>query len=195
MKLGYARVSTVGQDLETQINKLKELGISEDNLFVEKKSGKERQGRSKLEELLKYARRGDYVYVTKIDRLARSILDLNSIVNEFIERGVSITFIDNAMTFKADAESDPMQTLLFNTLGSFAQFERDMIVARTTEGRSRAIQNGKKMGRKGQPEKNIKRALQLYEEREINGMSVPDIVKLTGVPRSTLYYEIKKMEN
>lgn len=195
MKLGYARVSTVGQDLETQIEKLKSVGVSDQFLYIEKISGKSTRSREQLKLLLKSARSGDHVYVTKVDRLARSILDLNKIVNKLIERGTAITFIDHNITFQPHSESDSMQTLIFNILGAFAQFERDLIVSRTGEGRHRAIKSGKKMGRKGQAEKNIIRALQLYKEREHNGMSVSEISKLTGVPRSSIYAEIKKREH
>lgn len=191
-KFGYGRVSTSKQDLEIQIKKLLDCGIHENDIYIEKQSGSERTNRAQLEKLMQHVRQGDHLFVTKIDRLARSIIDLNNIVNELYDKGVSITFIDDSMTFKAGEKKEPLQTLLFNTLGSFAQFERDMIVSRTTEGRIKAINNGKKMGRKGQPETKIKRAIHLYEEREINKMSVSDIVKLTGVPRSTIYYELKR---
>ncbi|WP_376698967.1 recombinase family protein [Listeria booriae] len=96
------------------------------------------------------------------------------------------------MTFGADIESNPMQKLLFNVLGAFAEFERDMIVNRTTEGKIRAKQAGKKLGRKGQPEEQIKKAIQLMDNRNENKLSVSDIVKRTGVPKATLYKKISK---
>lgn len=110
----------------------------------------------------------------------------------FFEKGVTVVFIDNNMTFSADAESNPMQKLLFNVLGAFAEFERDMIVNRTTEGKIRAQHAGKKLGRKGQPEENIKQALHLMNNRDSNNLSVSDIVKATGVPKATIY---KKMSS
>lgn len=192
-KFGYGRVSTIKQDLEIQIQKLLDCGIEKNDIFIEKKSGKKRNNREQLNLLLNQVRAGDHVFVTKIDRLARSIIDLHAIVNELHNKSVSITFIDDNMTFKAGAKRDPLQMLLFNTLASFAQFERDLIITRTFEGRIRAMENGKKMGRKGQPITNIKRALSLYENRQTNGMSVKDIVTLTGVPRSTIYYELNKL--
>ncbi|WP_191566422.1 recombinase family protein [Metabacillus idriensis] len=195
MKLGYARVSTIGQDLDTQVERLEAVGVQKDQLFIEKVTGTKMAAREQIQALLKHARAGDHIYVTKIDRLARSILDLNKIVSELIEKEISITFIDHNMTFKADAKDDPFQMLLFNTLGSFAQFERDMIVSRTGEGRKRAIKNGKKMGRKGQPDENIKQAIKLFETREEKGMTISDISKLTGVPRSSIYVEYKKFKS
>ncbi|MCM3791614.1 recombinase family protein [Domibacillus indicus] len=195
MKLGYARVSTVGQDLETQIETLESAGIKEDQVFIEKISGKKGTDRQQLEALLKHARAGDHIYVTKIDRLARSILDLNKIVNELLEGDISITFLHHNMTFQANAKDDPFQMLLFNTLGSFAQFERDMIVSRTGEGRKRAMKNGKKMGRKGQPASSIEQAIELFKTKEEREMTVSDISKITGVPRSTIYAEYNKAKN
>ncbi|EAD1850548.1 TPA: recombinase family protein, partial [Listeria monocytogenes] len=192
--LGYARVSTVGQDLQTQIEKLKNAGITDDYLFIEKKSGTTTRNRHELENLLKQARNGDHVFVTKIDRLARSIIDLNNVMNRFKEKGVSVTFLDNNMTFEADTENNAMQRLLFNVLGSFAEFERDMIVNRTGEGRQRAKAAGKKLGRTGQPEEKIRRAIAMWKNRKQLDVSISEIVEDTGVPRATLYKKIKEME-
>ncbi|EAE5602201.1 recombinase family protein [Listeria monocytogenes] len=194
LKLGYARVSTVGQDLQTQIEKLKNAGITDDYLFIEKKSGTTTRNRHELENLLKQARNGDHVFVTKIDRLARSIIDLNNVMNRFKEKGVSVTFLDNNMTFEADTENNAMRRLLFNVLGSFAEFERDMIVNRTGEGRQRAKAAGKKLGRTGQPEEKIRRAIAMWKNRKQLDVSISEIVEDTGVPRATLYKKIKEME-
>ncbi|EAK9153300.1 recombinase family protein [Listeria monocytogenes] len=193
MKLGYARVSTVGQDLKTQQEKLLKQGIEEDYLYIEKKTATTTRNREALKDLIKNSRKGDIVYITKIDRLARSIIDLNNVMNEFLKKGVTVVFIDNNMTFSANAKSDPMQKLLFNVLGAFAEFERDMIVNRTTEGKIRAQQAGKKLGRKGQPDQQIRKALTLMDDRASNNLSVSDIVKLSGVPKATIYK--KRQEN
>ncbi|MBW5775357.1 recombinase family protein, partial [Listeria monocytogenes] len=182
------------QDLQTQIEKLKNAGITDDYLFIEKKSGTTTRNRHELENLLKQARNGDHVFVTKIDRLARSIIDLNNVMNRFKEKGVSVTFLDNNMTFEADTENNAMQRLLFNVLGSFAEFERDMIVNRTGEGRQRAKAAGKKLGRTGQPEEKIRRAIAMWKNRKQLDVSISEIVEDTGVPRATLYKKIKEME-
>ncbi|EBH4203588.1 recombinase family protein [Listeria monocytogenes] len=194
MKLGYARVSTVGQDLKTQQEKLLKQGIEEDYLYIEKQTATTTRNREALKDLIKNSRKGDIVYITKIDRLARSIIDLNNVMNEFLKKGVTVVFIDNNMTFSANAKSDPMQKLLFNVLGAFAEFERDMIVNRTTEGKIRAQQAGKKLGRKGQPDQQIQKALRLMNKREDNNLSVSDIVKATGVPKATLYKKLKELK-
>ena len=194
MKIGYARVSTVGQDLAAQVELLKEYGVSEQDIYKEKVTGTSTAQRTELDSLLRHVRAGDEVIVSKIDRLARSITDLNKIVELLADKGVSIRFITDNLTFEADSNS-AMNTLIFNMLGSFAQFERDLIVQRTTEGRERAKAQGKHMGRPKQPRANIERAVQLFNSRKDNGLSVKDIVNTTGVPRATIYHEAKLSAN
>lgn len=192
MLIGYARVSTTGQDLETQKEILENQGC--EKLFVEKVTGTSTTQRTQLKEAIEFARPGDTLVVTKIDRLARSIMDLNKIVQLLADKGVKVKFIKDNMEFDGSNGSNSLQTLLFNILGSFAQFERDLIVERTTEGRERAKKQGKHMGRPGQDEKKIKQAIKYYNDRENNGMSVNDIVKITGVPRATIYRRVKELD-
>ncbi|RWZ49773.1 recombinase family protein [Halobacillus fulvus] len=191
MIIGYARVSTTGQDLETQKEILEGEGC--EKIFVEKVTGTSTAQRIELKKMLEHAREGDTIVVTKIDRLARSIIDLNKIVQKLNEDGISVKFVKDNMYFQAGEEHNSMQTLIFNMLGSFAQFEADLIRERTAEGRERAKKQGKHLGRPGQSEKDVRRALKLYQEREQNGMSVNDIVKTTGVPRSTIYAKAKEL--
>lgn len=192
MKIGYARVSTSGQNLDTQNELLKGEGC--EKIFVEKVTGTITAQRIQLTTMLDQVREGDLIVVTKIDRLARSIMDLNKLVNKINEKGASVQFIKDNMTFEAGEQNHSMNQLMFNILGSFAQFERDLIVERTTEGRERAKKQGKHMGRPSRPNKDIERAMSLYEDRKNNGMSVSDIVKMTGVPRSTIYNKAKGMK-
>jgi len=194
MIIGYARVSTTEQDLNAQIEMLEQSGCDRDNIYIEKATGREAKSRETLNDMIKFARRGDTIKITRIDRLARSIIDLNKIVKEVTQKGVSIEFIQDSLHFKSGKQLDPTQELMFNVLGSFAQFERSLIVQRTTEGRERAKRQGKHMGRPSQPKKQIERALYLYKNREFNNMSVNDIAKITEVPRSTIYHELKKMK-
>jgi DNA invertase Pin-like site-specific DNA recombinase len=191
MKIGYARVSTVGQDLESQQSLLQAEGC--EKLYVEKVTGTSTAPRKALAELLDNVRVGDIVYISKIDRLARSIIDLNKIVSELNEKDVSVVFIKDNMRFEAGKNASSMNTLMFNILGSFAQFERDLIVERTTEGRDRAKANGKHMGRPASSsDKELRKAIELYRNKQDNGMSIADICKLTGVKRATLYARMKK---
>lgn len=182
--VGYARVSTVGQDLELQIDKLKKYGC--ERIFQEKQSGA-KSDREELGKALDYLREGDKLIVYKIDRLARSTFDLHKIAKELSEKGIGLVFIKEQVDF-----TTPAGKLMFTMLGAIAEFERDLINERTTEGRERAKAQGKHMGRKGQDEKTVKKALKLYKDRENSGLSVNDIVKMTGVPRSTIYAKAKE---
>jgi DNA invertase Pin-like site-specific DNA recombinase len=182
--IGYARCSSYGQDLELQIDKLKEYGC--DKIYSEKVSGT-RLDREELSKALDYLREGDKLVVYKIDRLARSTYDLHRIARELHEKGISLVFIKEQLDF-----STATGKLMFTMLGAIAEFERDLIRDRTAEGRARAKALGKHLGRKGKDEKAIKKALKLYVERENNGLSISDIVKTTGVPKSTLYAKLKE---
>src|SRR5690606_4436684 len=122
-----------------------------------------------------------------------SIIDLNKIVSELNEKGVSVVFIQDDMTFKTGGKITAMQELMFNILGSFAQFERSLIVERTSEGRERAKAQGKHMGRPASSsDRDIRKAIELMNDRANNGLSVADICKLTGVKRATLYARMKE---
>jgi DNA invertase Pin-like site-specific DNA recombinase len=182
--VGYARVSTTDQDYSLQLDKLKEYGCTK--IFHEKKSGKN-IGRPEFQKALEYLRSGDKLVVYKIDRLARSTRDLHNIVYDLQEKGIGVVFIKEQIDF-----STPAGKLMFTMLGAIAEFERDLIADRTAEGRERAKAQGKHMGRIGKPEKDITKALKLYRERESNGLSVNDIAKMTGVPRSTIYAKAKE---
>ncbi|HEC2179610.1 TPA: recombinase family protein [Staphylococcus delphini] len=193
MIIGYTRVSTIGQNLDNQIEQLKEQ--SPEKIYKEQVTATSTKQRTELKALIEHVRSGDIVVVTKIDRLARSISDLNKIVTELNSKGVSVRFLKEQMTFEA-GNSNSLNTLLFNILGSFAQFERDLIVERTSEGRERAKANGKKLGRKpSSSRKEIDKAIELYKNRNKNGLSVGDILKMTSVKKSTFYHELKKVGN
>ena len=192
MKIGYARVSTVGQSLETQIEKLTAAGCELDNIYKEKQTGTSTKHREALAELKRTVREGDTVIVSKIDRLGRSLVDLNKIVSDLVGKGAQVVFIDDNITFSG--KDDAMNKLIFNMLSSFAEFEREIIVQRTTEGRERALKEGRKFGRKISKAQRvaIDKALQMYDEREDKGYTVSYILDESGIGRSTLYNELRK---
>ena len=177
---GYSRVSTSNQDYKTQIQKLEQAGAEKSSVknIREQKRRKKRIRRTTI-----YCKNGDKVLVTKIDRLARSIVDLNSIISSLNNSGVTITFLDNALTFEPN-KSDSMQTLMMNMLGSFAQFERDLIVTRTQEGKQWHRANNKNY-REGRPKRVLndkyKHALELMETN-----SMREVERKTGISLSTL---------
>ena len=178
---GYTRVSTSNQDYQTQIQKLENAGA--EKIFSEKYTGTKKEGRNELINLQDTIEKGDQVLVTKIDRLARSIVDLNSIVSFFNDKGVTVTFLDNSLTFEPD-KKDSMQTLMMNMLGSFAQFERDLIVTRTQEGKQWHKANNKNY-REGRPKRVLndryRHAIELMKV-----LSMKEVVKKTDISLSTL---------
>jgi DNA invertase Pin-like site-specific DNA recombinase len=182
--IGYARVSTVGQSLESQIEQLKEYGCK--RIFKEKESGAKAE-REVLKEAIEFLNEGDKLVITKIDRLARSVKDLQNIVSDLTDKNIGVVFLKEQIDFSTAAGK-----LMFTMLGAIGEFERDLILARTAEGRERAKKQGKHMGRPSQPKRSLERAMELFNDRENNGMSVNEIAKLTEVPRSTIYAELKK---
>ena len=127
-RVGYARVSTVDQHLDRQVQALGDL----DRLFTDEASGSSR-ARPGLEAALGYLRVGDELVVTSMDRLARSVRDLADLVDELTSRGVSVVFLREAQTYRAGA-GDPMSRLLLGVLGAVAEFEQAIIRERQAEG-------------------------------------------------------------
>lgn len=184
MRIGYARVSTTGQDLEGQIDALKAEGCEE--IYTDKYTGTT-VDRPKFQEVLRTLRSGDTLVVTKLDRLARNTKEGIEIVQSLFERGIKVHVLNVGLL-----ENTYLGKFFLTTLLAVAELERNMIVERTSEGRERAKKQGKHMGRHGRPKQDVKRALQLYDDRKNNGMSVKDIVELTKVPKSTIYHELEK---
>lgn len=182
VKVGYARVSTLGQDLKVQQKKLKEYGCT--RIYAEKKSGKETKNRLQLEQLINDISSDnndiDTVVVTKIDRLARSISDLKATIEQINAKGVTVVFLDNGLQF--DGKNDnPMSKLMLNMLGSFAEFERDLIISRTKEGKELAKENNKNY-KEGRPERVLKddTNAKMVLIRLAKGMSTSQVSKSLG---------------
>lgn len=135
-KIGYARVSTKDQNLDLQLEALKEVGC--EKVFSEKKSGL--RERPQLEAALAYLRPGDIFVVYKFDRIGRSLKDLLNIVSSIHERGIQIQSLkDNIDTSSTSGK------LMMNIFASLAEFERDLIVERTTAGRKQHWARGKSL--------------------------------------------------
>ena len=140
MIYGYARVSTDGQTLDTQLEALKTAGV--ERIFQEKVSGA-RADRRELARLLKSLGAGDAVVVTRLDRLARSTRDLLNILATIGESGASFRSLGDVW---ADTTT-PHGRLMLTVLGGLAEFERHLIITRTSDGRARAKARGQHMGR------------------------------------------------
>lgn len=140
MKIGYARVSSTGQNEAAQVDILRRHGAEE--LFIEKASGTTREGREKLEEAIRFARKGDVLMVTRLDRLARSVLDLNTISQELQAKGVDLIATEQNID-----TTTPTGRLMYNMLGAIAEFETDLRKERQLEGIAKAKKEGRYKGR------------------------------------------------
>lgn len=136
-RVGYVRVSTVDQNTDRQLE-----NITVDKVFVDKVSGKD-VNRPELQAMVSYVRAGDTVVVHSLDRLARSMVDLRSIVEQLVAKGVSVEFVKERLYFSKDKKDSPTDTLMLNILSSFAEFERALIRERQQEG----IKIAKEIGR------------------------------------------------
>lgn len=139
-KIGYIRVSTDDQNTSRQFD-----DIELHKTFVDKCSGKD-MNRPQLDQLINFIRSGDHLYVHSMDRLARNLDDLRSLVNKFTKQGIKITFVKENLTFSGDDNS--LSKLLLSIMGAFAEFERELIKERQREGIAIAKKNGKYKGRK-----------------------------------------------
>lgn len=178
MKVGYRRVSTVEQRFDRQ-----ELGCVE-RVFEEKISGGNTE-RAALQEMIAFVRKGDEVVVYSIDRLARNLRDLQSIVQQLNDKGVSIEFLSERLVFTADAD-DAFAKLQLQMLGAFSEYERNMIRKRQAEGIEKAKANGV-YERRG---KRVSRQRVLDMSRD--GSSVTDIANDMNISRMTVYRILKE---
>ena len=140
MKIGYARVSSTGQNESAQVGLLNKHGTEE--LFVDKASGTSRDGRHALAAAIKFARKGDAIIVTRLDRLARSVLDLHTIARELQAKGVDLIATEQNID-----TTTPNGRLMFNMLGAIAEFETDLRKERQLEGIAKAKAEGRYLGR------------------------------------------------
>jgi DNA invertase Pin-like site-specific DNA recombinase len=182
MKYGYARVSTVGQDLEAQVSALTAEGC--DKVFSEKFTGT-KADRPEFQSLLDTVQSGDTIVVTKLDRFARSAGDAISIVRNLFERDIKVHILNMGLI-----ENTPTGRLIFTIMSGFAEFERDMIVERTQEGK--AIAKQREDFREGRPNKYSKKqvdhALKLLETN-----SYKQVEEMTGISKSTLIRAKRKL--
>jgi DNA invertase Pin-like site-specific DNA recombinase len=175
--VGYARVSSVGQDLAVQLQKLGALGA--EKVFKEKRSGVD-AGRPELKRCLDYLREGDTLLVTKIDRLARSTSDLYRIVTALAKKGVSFKVLDDP---SIDTTSRTGK-LVMGILALIAEFENDIRRERQMDGIAKAKERGVKFGRKR--ELTDDRIAEIKSLREA-GETVPTIIKRTGFSKASVY--------
>lgn len=177
--VGYIRVSTVGQSLEVQRDKMLSLGVEPDNLFEEKRSGVD-ANRPALQAALRHARKGDTFVVTKIDRLARSATDLLNIVRELETKGVPLMVVDQSID-----TGTPAGRAMLQMLAVFAEFETSIRRERQMDGIAKAKADGTKFGRKAKTTGAV--AVRIRAMRYDEGKTVPEIMAATGLSKASVY--------
>jgi DNA invertase Pin-like site-specific DNA recombinase len=173
--VGYARVSSTGQDLAVQLEKLRGC----DKVFKEKRSGVD-GGRPELKHCLDYLREGDTLLVTKLDRLARSTSDLYRIVSQLTDKGVEFRVIDDP----AINTSSRTGKLVMGVLALIAEFENDIRHERQMDGIAKARDRGVRFGRKplivAETIKNVRKLRKA-------GKTVPEIMRATSLSKASVY--------
>lgn len=183
-RVGYTRISTTDQNPARQL-----ADVDLDKLFADESSGAH-TARPALAECLRYVREGDELVVHSMDRLARNLADLRRMVTELTDRGVTVTFHTERLTFGAVA--NPMNTLLLSVIGAVAEFERSLIRERQREGIAAAKQRGVYKGRK--PAMTPQRARMLREQFAA-GRSARDLAIDFQVSPETIYRYLRKHES
>ena len=184
MLLGYARVSTEDQNLDRQIDQLKEFGITIVNIYSEKVTGTKKD-RPNLIKLLDYARTGDEIVVTDLTRISRSTKDLISLVDELGSRGINLKSLKESWLDTATAQGK----LMFTIIAGLSQFERDLISERTKEGLKSARARGRKGGRPSIKQESVIKALKLYDTKNV---AIQDICSMCNLSKNTLYNYIRQ---
>lgn len=181
--IGYIRVSSILQNTERQL-----IGIELDESFTDRCSGKD-VNRPQLDACLKYIRKGDTLHVHSIDRLARSLVDLQSLVGQITDKGVTLRFHKENLTFAGDA-TDPFAVFQLQLLGAVAELERNLLRERQREGIAIAKSKGKYKGRN--PLKP--HLVEEIQSRRSRGDSIALISREMNVARTTVYKYLEDAE-
>ncbi|MGM0169679.1 hypothetical protein IGI39_004934 [Enterococcus sp. AZ135] len=183
MIFGYARVSTNDQNLNMQIDALR--NVQTDKIFKEKITGT-RKERPELAELLKVIRPGDTIIIYKLDRISRSTKHLIELTELFEKKEVNfISIQDNIDT------STSVGKFFFRTMANLAELERDIIVERTKAGLAAARARGRHGGRPYKDPSKVETALKMYSSKEY---TIKQITEATGLSKTTLYRYVDKGE-
>lgn len=180
-KVGYKRVSSLLQNESRQLD-----GFELDSIFTDKISGRD-QNRPELKRCLAHVRAGDILFVHSIDRLARNLRDLESIVKDLTGRGVAVHFVKENLEFTGDTNS--MSVLMLQVMGACAQFELAMIKERQREGIAIAKKQGRQIGRKAKLDKSV---IDRIKELWRSGKTKSQIADEMKVSRVTFYAFLKQ---
>jgi DNA invertase Pin-like site-specific DNA recombinase len=177
-KIGYARVSTKGQNDDSQVDDLTAYGC--DKLFIDHGVSGKHASRPELDQALAYLREGDVFVITRLSRAMRSLKDLLALAEDLQGRGVGLVVLKQQID-----TTTPQGRLVFHLLGALDEFQREIIVESTHEGLAAARARGRVGGRKAKlTAAQVKHARELYATQE---HTVADIASLLGVSRQTIY--------
>lgn len=179
MKYGYARVSSLGQDLDTQIQILKDENC--DEIFSEKITSNvsKKVKRMQLEKLLIKLQAGDTLVVTKLDRLARSTQQALTLIQDLFERNINVHILNIGRI-----ENTPTGRLIFTVFSAFAEFERELIVERMHEGKQSAKLDPN--FKEGRPKKYTKNQ-RIHAINLLKQYSYKQVEEMTGISKTTLW--------
>ena len=183
--IGYARCSTDAQDLTAQRQRLGELGVTEDRIYLDHGLTGTNRARPGLNQALAAVRAGDTLVVPKLDRLARSVPDARAIGDDLAGRGIKLSL--GGQNYDP---TDPMGKMFFNILATFAEFEVDLLRARTREGMAVARAKGRLKGR--QPKLTAKQQNELRRMHDTGDYTITDLAELFKVSRPTVYRTIQR---
>lgn len=181
LKVGYIRVSTIEQNTMRQLE-----NITLDKVFTDKCSGKH-TNRIQFQIMMNYVREGDHVYVHSMDRMARNVDNLRSIVKTLIEKGVEITFVKECLSF--NSKENPMSQFFLTVMGACAELEVSLSREAQREGIALARARGAYTGRKKCL--NTEQIEELKKMVHIEGMKKTYLAKKFGISRYTLYNYLK----
>ena len=186
MIYGYARVSTDGQNLSVQIQTLKQAGAI--RIYSEKYTGTT-MVRPVFKEMICLMQPGDKLIVTKLDRFARNTKEALEVIQRLFDKNISVMILN-----LGTIDNTPTGRLVFTVFSAFAQFERDMIISRTQEGKQYARAHNPHF-KEGRPntysEDNIRKAFRLREKN----LSYRRIRRITGISETTLKRRFKQIES
>lgn len=183
--VGYARCSTDKQDLTAQRERLAELGVAEDRIYLDHGLTGTKRSRPGLDQALAAVREGDTLVVPKLDRLARSVPDARDIGDALVARGVKLSLGGQLYD-----PTDPMGKMFFNILATFAEFEVDLLRMRTREGMAVARANGKLRGKR--PKLSPKQQTELRRMHATGDHSIADLSEIFSVGRATVYRTLRR---
>ena len=182
--IGYRRVSSLDQKLDRQ-----DLPDVTGKVFEEKVSGKNTSDRPALLAMIEYVREGDVIHVHSIDRLARDLRDLQAIITQINDKGATITFLSEKLTFSSNVD-DPFAKLQLHLMGAFSEFERAIIRKRQEEGIAKKKQRGSYHNTKRKPSIDYDKVMQLHFE----GLSTYKIAAELNCSRMTVHRVLKRQD-